>query len=79
MVDECVNQRMPKYFNNFVYFGTVVERIRGPVMAADANGKKVLQAAWKIVYDDADTKQFTGVEIIDSMRTYALPNHEANA
>jgi len=76
MVDEYVDQIVARNFNDFIYFGTVVERIRGPVMAVGADGKKVLQAVWKIVYDDADTEQLTRVEIIDSMRTYRLHESE---
>ena len=76
MVDEFINQRVAKFFKGCIYFGTVVERTRGPVTAAGADGMKVLQAVWKIVYDDADTEQLTRIEIMDLMRTYRLHEKE---
>jgi hypothetical protein len=76
MVDEFVNQRVAKFFKGCIYFGTVVERTRGPVTAVGADGMKVLQAVWKIVYDDADTEQLTRLEIMDLMRTYRLHESE---
>jgi hypothetical protein len=76
MVDEFINQRVAKFFKGCIYFGTVVERTRGPVTAAGADGMKVLQAVWKIVYDDADTEQLTRIEIMDLMRTYRLHEQE---
>jgi hypothetical protein len=55
MDDEYVKKRVAKLCNNSIYFGPVVERVRGPVIAAASDGTRVLQAVWKIVYDDEDT------------------------
>lgn len=70
--DEFAGKRLAKEFNGKVYFGNVMERIRGPVLAAEPNGNKVWQAVWKVVYDDADTEQLTRLEIITALKCYSL-------
>jgi len=44
------------FFDSSIYFGTVVERVRGPIVAAIANRTRKLQAVWKIAYDDTTTR-----------------------
>ncbi len=64
--------KMAKELKGDIYFGNVVERIRGLVLAAQPDGRKVWQAVWKVVYDDADPEQFTRLEIILALRSYRL-------
>ena len=74
--DEYIGKRIAKYFDNKIFFGTVVERIRGAVLADQATvSRKVLQVVWKIVYDDDDTEQMSRQEIIAAMKTYLLQQH----
>ncbi len=68
--DEYINKRVAQFFAGKVIFGTMVERIRGPVLAKQADGTKLWQVVWKMVYDDEDTKQLNRLEIIAAMRSY---------
>jgi len=42
--DEYIGKRVAKIFDDSIYFGAVVERLRGPVVAAIADGTRELQA-----------------------------------
>jgi hypothetical protein len=54
-----------------IYVGTVVENIKGAVLAApDAKDIRMWQATWRIEYDDGDVEQQNRLEIIASIKTY---------
>ncbi len=59
--DKYMGKRVAKIFADSIYFGTVIERVRGPVVAAIDDGTRELQAVRKIVYDDEDTEQLTRI------------------
>jgi hypothetical protein len=72
-IDDFIGKRVAQYFGNTVYFGSVVERIRGAVFAKQPDtGLGVLQVVWRIVYDDADVEQMSRNEIIATMHTHKL-------
>ena len=74
--DEFIGRRIAKLFDKALHFGTVVERIRGAVLASQPNvSQKVLQVVWKIVYDDKDDEMMTRQEIAVAMRTHMLHQH----
>ena len=71
--DEFCGKRVAKSFAGKIYFGTVVERIKGAVLGdADSNGIRLWQAVWKIEYDDGDVEQQNRLEIIALLRNYRV-------
>jgi len=70
---DFLGRRIAKKFDGVIFFGTVSDRARGPVVAVGAsNGTRLLQAVWNVAYDDGDSEQLNRGEIIAALRTYRL-------
>jgi len=70
-VAELCGMRVAKDFSGEIYFGTVVEKIKGAVLAApNAKGIRLWEAVWKIEYDDGDVEQQNRFEIIALIKNY---------
>ena len=46
------------------------------VVFAPSNGTRILQAVWKVAYDDGDSEQLNRVELVAAFRTYRLHAQE---
>ena len=69
-VDFC-GMRVDKEFSGEILCATVVEKMKGAVLAApDAKGIRLWQAVWRIEYDDGDVEQQNRLEIIALIKTY---------
>jgi hypothetical protein len=53
--DLC-GRRVATFFDDRIYFGNVVKKMKGAVLAKQPDGMRIRQAAWNIGYDDGDTE-----------------------
>jgi hypothetical protein len=70
---DFLGRRIANNFDGDVFFGAVSGRVRGLVVVAEpSNGTRLLQAVWKVAYDDGDSVQLIRVELLAALRTYHL-------
>jgi hypothetical protein len=72
-IDDFIGNRVATQFGNSIFFGSVVEKIRGAVLGKEiGTSTGVLQVVWRIVYDDENVEQMNLKETIAAIYTYRL-------
>jgi hypothetical protein len=62
---DFLGRRIAKNFDGGIFFGTVSGRVRGLVVVVEpGNETRLLQAVWKVAYDDGDSEQLSSVELL---------------
>jgi len=68
--DDLCGRREAKFFDNRIYFGTDVEKMKGAVFEKQPDGMRIWQAVWIVGYDDGDMEQLSRVKVVAAMRLH---------